>query len=88
MASSSIASCPNPRRHWPASNPGISSIARIINRAHPGYGVFLTLDGIDHGFSRALSQNDSFKNFRKPDREYNPVFLDALRDWASKVVRE
>jgi pimeloyl-ACP methyl ester carboxylesterase len=63
-------------------------IARIINRAHPGYGVFLTLDGIDHGFSRALSQNDSFKNFRKPDREYNPVFLDALRDWASKVVRE
>jgi hypothetical protein len=38
--------------------------------------------------SSTLSQNDSFKNFRKPDREYNPVFLDALRDWAAKVVRE
>lgn len=63
-------------------------IARIINRAHPGYGVFLALDGIDHGFSRALSQDDSFKNFRKPDREYNPDFLEALRDWASKVVLE
>ena len=63
-------------------------IARIINRAHPGHGVFLALDGIDHGFNRASSQDDSFKNFRKPDREYNPVFLDALRDWASKVVRE
>ncbi len=63
-------------------------IARIINRAHPGRGVFLALDGIDHGFNRASSQDDSFNNFRKPDREYNPVFLDALRDWALKLVRE
>jgi hypothetical protein len=63
-------------------------IARIINRAHPGYGVFIALDGIDHGFNHALSQEDSFKNFRKPGREYNSVFLDALQDWASKVVRE
>jgi uncharacterized protein len=63
-------------------------IARIINRAHPGYGVFIALDGIDHGFKHALSQEDSFKNFRKPGREYNSVFLDALQDWASKVVRE
>jgi pimeloyl-ACP methyl ester carboxylesterase len=60
-------------------------IARIINRAHPGRGEFLAIDGIDHGFNRSPSQEESFKNFRKPDREFNPVFLDSLRDWATKV---
>jgi hypothetical protein len=63
-------------------------IAQIINRAHPGYGVFLALDGLDHGFYRASSQDESFKKFRKPDRGYSPVFLDALREWALKVVCE
>ena len=57
-------------------------------RAHPATGCSFAIDGIDHGFYRASSQEDSFKSFRKPGREYNPVFLDALRDWASKVVRE
>jgi PDZ domain len=60
-------------------------IARIVNRAHPGRGLFLALEGIDHGFNRSPSQEGSFKNFGKPDREFNPVFLDALRDWATKV---
>jgi pimeloyl-ACP methyl ester carboxylesterase len=60
-------------------------IARIINRAHPGRGTFLALDGIDHAFCRASSQEESFKDFRKPDRALNPVFFDALRDWAAKV---
>jgi uncharacterized protein len=62
-------------------------IARIINRAHPGRGVFLASDGIDHGFNRSPSQEESFQNFRKPDREFNPVFLDALRNWAMTVCK-
>ncbi|MBV8130434.1 MAG: alpha/beta fold hydrolase, partial [Planctomycetaceae bacterium] len=60
-------------------------IARIINRVHPGYGVFVTVEGIDHKFNRASSQKESFENFQKPDHEYNPIFLVVLREWASKV---
>jgi pimeloyl-ACP methyl ester carboxylesterase len=60
-------------------------IARIVNRAHPGRGVFLALDGIDHAFGRASSPEESFRVFRKPDRELNPAFFDALRDWSTKV---
>jgi pimeloyl-ACP methyl ester carboxylesterase len=60
-------------------------IARIVNRTRPGRAVFLALDGIDHAFCRASSQEESFKDFRKPGREFNPAFLVALRDWTTKV---
>jgi pimeloyl-ACP methyl ester carboxylesterase len=60
-------------------------IARIVNRDHPGRGTFLTLEGIDHAFCRAASQEESFRDFRKPDRPLNPAFFDALRDWAVRV---
>jgi pimeloyl-ACP methyl ester carboxylesterase len=60
-------------------------IARIINRVHPGRGVFLALDGIDHGFHAAVSPEESFASARKPDRTFNPAFHNALRDWALRV---
>ena len=51
-------------------------IARIVNRAHPGRAVFLALDGIDHSFSPSASQEESLRDFRKPNRPYNPAFLE------------
>jgi hypothetical protein len=60
-------------------------IARIVNSSHPGHGQFLALDAIDHGFYQSPSREESFKSFRKPDREFNPAFLDALREWSTKV---
>jgi pimeloyl-ACP methyl ester carboxylesterase len=60
-------------------------IAAIVNKAHPGHGTFLALDGIDHGFNRAASVEESFKNLGQPG-EFNPVIVTALIDWASKVT--
>jgi pimeloyl-ACP methyl ester carboxylesterase len=60
-------------------------IAAIVNKAHPGHGTFLAMEGIDHGFNRAASVEDSFKNLGKPG-EFNPAIVTTLIDWASKVV--
>ena len=60
-------------------------IASIVNKSHPGHGTFLAMDGIDHGFNRAASQEESFKNSGKAG-EFNPTIVATLLDWASKVT--
>ena len=35
--------------------------------------------------SRGDRRTASGKDFRKPGRDFNPAFLHALRDWATKV---
>ncbi len=60
-------------------------IAAIVNRARPGHGTFLAMDGIDHGFNRAASQEESFRNSGRPG-EFNPAIVSTLADWASKIT--
>ena len=60
-------------------------IAAIVNKAHPGHGTFLAMEGIDHGFNRAASPEESFKNLGKPG-EFNEAIVTTLLDWSSKVT--
>lgn len=60
-------------------------IARIVNRAHPGHGTFLALDGIDHRFFKAASPRESMTRGTKPG-EFNPAVLEACRAWVDKAL--
>ena len=64
-------------------------IARIVNRGHPGHGMFLAMDGIDHGFNRADSRRTSFHlgRSRQPG-EFNPAILEVAPAWAGKTDDE
>ena len=61
-------------------------IAGIVNKRHPGHGVFISMDGIDHGFNKAESQEDAREKFGKPG-EFNPAIITTLRDWSDKLTR-
>ena len=61
-------------------------IAEVVNKARPGHGTFLAMEGIDHGFNRSASPEASIASMGKPG-EFNPAIVEALRDWASKVDR-
>jgi alpha-beta hydrolase superfamily lysophospholipase/bifunctional DNA-binding transcriptional regulator/antitoxin component of YhaV-PrlF toxin-antitoxin module len=58
-------------------------IARIVNRAHPGRGTFLALEGADHGLLRAASKQESLK--RRTPGEVNPAVLEACHSWIEEV---
>ncbi|HEV3122765.1 MAG TPA: alpha/beta hydrolase, partial [Isosphaeraceae bacterium] len=61
-------------------------IERIVNRSHPGHASFLAMDGIDHGFNRALSRRESFDRSRSGQPgEFNPAILEVCRDWIEKT---
>ncbi|MFO0950297.1 MAG: PDZ domain-containing protein [Isosphaeraceae bacterium] len=60
-------------------------IAETVNRARPGQGTFLALEGIDHGFNRADTQAESFAAMGKTG-EFNPLIVTTLTDWAEKVT--
>lgn len=60
-------------------------IAATVNRARPGFGTFLPLEGTGHGFDRATSPEESYRKPQGPG-EFNPAVLDALADWASRVT--
>jgi len=59
-------------------------IAEIVNKAHPGHGTFIAMDGIDHGFGRAASQDESRKSLGRAGR-FNTDIVTTLRDWVAKV---
>jgi uncharacterized protein len=60
-------------------------IARIVNKAHPGQGTFLALDGIDHGFLKAASPRESLARRGQPG-EFNPAVLRACAAWVEKAL--
>ena len=62
-------------------------IARIVNRDHPGQGTFVAMDGIDHGFNRAVDRRESFqRGQRQEPGQFNPAILDVCRPWVNKAV--
>jgi pimeloyl-ACP methyl ester carboxylesterase len=60
-------------------------IAEIVNRARPGKGAYVALDGSDHGFRRTVSMEDSFTRWKSPGGEFNPQIITALREWMEKA---
>jgi dienelactone hydrolase len=62
-------------------------IADLVNRRHAGRGTFLALEGMDHGFSRASSPEERFRQARSGGpSEFNPGIIEALRAWADPLV--
>lgn len=59
-------------------------IARIVDQARPGHGRFLAMDGIDHGFLRRATPEDSFAG--SGPGEFDPAIVATLRDWAARII--
>jgi hypothetical protein len=62
-------------------------IAEIVNKARPGKGTYVALDGSDHAFRKTTSMKDSFTRWNSPGSEFNPQILTTLREWMEKVRR-
>jgi pimeloyl-ACP methyl ester carboxylesterase len=60
-------------------------IAEIVNRARPGKGTYVALDGSDHGFRKTSSIEDSFARWKSPAGEFNPSIISTLKEWMEKV---
>lgn len=63
-------------------------IADLINRNHPGRGTFVAVEGMDHGFHRASSAQERYREVRSGGKtEFNPRIIDVLRGWADPLVQ-
>jgi pimeloyl-ACP methyl ester carboxylesterase len=63
-------------------------LADLINARHPGHGTFLALEGMDHGFHRASSAKDRFKDARAGvQSEFNPLITQTLLGWAEMLAK-
>ena len=63
-------------------------LADLINARHPGHGTFLALEGMDHGFHRASSAKDRFKDARAGvQSEFNPLITQTLLAWAESLAK-
>jgi hypothetical protein len=60
-------------------------IAEIVNKARPGKGTYLALEGSDHGFRKTVSLEDSFKRWQSAAGEFNPLIITTLKEWTAKV---
>ncbi len=54
-------------------------IADTVNAAHPGHGEYKALDGIDHWFRNAKSQEESFRV--RMAGTFKPDIVDVIRNW-------
>ena len=59
-------------------------IADIVNKARPGKGTSIVLDGIDHGFRRVSSMEDAFRRWGTRG-EFDPQVVTTVVAWAEKV---
>jgi pimeloyl-ACP methyl ester carboxylesterase len=64
-------------------------LADLINRRHAGHGKFLALDGMDHGFHRAVSAEQRYKEVRSGSSaaEFHPLIVETLLEWADALVK-
>jgi hypothetical protein len=60
-------------------------IAGIVNKMRPGKGMYLALEGSDHGFRKTVSFADSFARWKAPGGEFNPQIVTTLKEWIEKV---
>jgi len=60
-------------------------IADIANRVRPGSGTFVALDGVDHGFQKTASPEDSFRRRDQPLDDFDPRVVATLKAWVDRV---
>jgi len=60
-------------------------IADIANRVRPGSGTFVALDGVDHGFQKTASPEDSFRRRDQPPDDFDPRVVATLKAWVDRV---
>ena len=60
-------------------------IAAVVNRARPGKGSYVALEGSDHGFNKTASVEESFRRATAPGGEFNPAILATLKEWIARV---
>jgi len=60
-------------------------IAEIVNKARSGKGVYVALEGSDHGFRKTVSIVDSFTRWKALGGEFNPQIVATLKEWIEKV---
>jgi hypothetical protein len=60
-------------------------IAGMVNRARPGKGTYVALEGSDHAFRDTVSIEDSFRRWSTPGVPLNPRIIDTLRSWIDKL---
>jgi pimeloyl-ACP methyl ester carboxylesterase len=73
------------RHDFIASEDDHVRIAALVEKARPGKGTYLALDGIDHGFRQTASMEDSFRRWNTPRGEVNLAVVTALKTWTDKV---
>ena len=75
---------------WLVDRDSNAWIAEVVNRMKPGAGTFVTIEGIDHFFLRAATQQESYRLWKpeknSPTRELNPAILKTLRAWFEELV--
>jgi hypothetical protein len=57
----------------------------VVNSVHPGWGKFATIPNSDHIFAKWPSELESMRHF--PAGDFNPAFLNVLRDWVADVMK-
>ena len=62
-------------------------IADIVNRSRPGKGLYLALDGIDHGFHATTSTEDSYWRWKAGTGVFEPRISVVLKDWTERIRR-
>ena len=62
-------------------------IADVVNRARPGKGLYLALDGIDHGFHATTSTEDSYRRWKARTGVFEPRISVVLKDWTERIRR-
>ena len=60
-------------------------IADIVNKARSGKGVYVALEGSDHGFRKTVSVGDSFARWKTPGGELHSKIITTLKEWIEKV---
>jgi hypothetical protein len=62
------------------------AIADIVNRARPGEGRFVLLEGMDHGFREAADCEDSLRRMSTGQLgAFDPRIIDTLAGWMTEV---
>lgn len=62
------------------------AIAALVNKAHPGQGRFLALEGNDHGFSQAASFQEALEGLTNP-LPYRSDFVERVIGWIQETAK-
>jgi len=63
-------------------------IAEIVNKYHPGNGIFTTIPKSDHSFTKVNDlkhSSDMWRNWNYKSKNFNPEIIDVLINWMQKL---